>query len=73
MSEQLKNMERSGPKPIKLTLKECGDLLGFSYPTMLELANRPDFPAFKCMGKWIVAYDLLMKWLEEQAQGGERR
>lgn len=57
--------------PIKLGLAEAGKLLGYSYPTMLQLANRPDFPAFKCMGKWIIPYGQLMTWLEEQARGGE--
>ena len=35
---------------IKLTLTEAGKMLGISYPSMLALANREDFPAFKCMG-----------------------
>ena len=56
---------------VKLSLRECGELLGFSYPTMLQLANRPDFPAFKVMGKWIVPYAQLMDWMAKQA-GGDR-
>lgn len=54
-------------RPVKLSLTECGRLLGFSYPTMLNLANQQDFPAFKCMGKWIVPYEALMGWMEQQA------
>jgi len=56
--------------PIKVSLSEAGKLLGYSYPTMLALANREDFPAFKCMGKWIIPYDQLMKWMERQANKG---
>ena len=52
---------------VKLTLAETGKLLGLSYPTMLNWANRQDTPAFKCMGKWIVPYDKFMQWLDEQA------
>lgn len=55
--------------PIRLTLKECGKLLGFSYPTMLELAHQHDFPAFKCMNRWIVPYEQLLEWLKRQAAG----
>ncbi len=53
---------------IKVSLKEAGQLLGFSYPTMLELANHPDFPAFKCMNKWIIPYDRLLAWMEAQTE-----
>ncbi|MDL2318234.1 helix-turn-helix domain-containing protein [Eubacteriales bacterium OttesenSCG-928-A19] len=53
--------------PVKLSLAECGKLLGFSYPTMLQLANRQDFPAFKVMGKWIIPYDQFIDWMEQQA------
>ena len=60
------------PPPVKVSLKEGGKILGFSYPTMLALANREDFPAFKCMGKWIIPYEQLMEWLRKQA-GGEGR
>ena len=54
---------------VKLSLAETGKLLGYSYPTMLEWANRKDTPAFKCMGKWIVPYDALIRWMEKQAGG----
>jgi predicted DNA-binding transcriptional regulator AlpA len=57
---------------IKLSLKEAGELLGYSYPTMLELANREDFPAFKCMGKWIIPYDKLIEWLHTQTSKAGR-
>ena len=55
---------------VKLSLKETGELLGFSYPSMLELANREDFPAFKCMGKWVVVYSKLLEWLDAQVEQG---
>jgi len=55
---------------VKLSLREAGELLGFSYPTMLNLANSEGFPAFKCMGKWIVPYQQLMDWIARQAESG---
>ena len=58
-------------QPIKLSLKETGELLGFSYPSMLELANQAGFPAFKCMGKWIIPYAKLIEWMEAKAGGGQ--
>lgn len=69
-------MEKTNPAamgsnpPVKLSLTEAGKLLGYSYPTMLALANQDGFPAFKCMGKWIIPYEQLMEWLRKQA-GGE--
>ena len=56
---------------VKPSLAECGELLGYSYPTMLEWANRPDTPAFKCMGKWIIPYDRLLEWMNKQADSGQ--
>lgn len=69
--QNIKTPATESPRPIKLGLAEAGKLLGYSYPTMLQLANRPDFPAFKCMGKWVIPYDQLMEWLAKQAAGGE--
>jgi hypothetical protein len=55
--------------PKKLSLTEAGKLLGFSYPSMLQLARREDFPAFQVLGKWVIPYDKLMDWLEHNADG----
>lgn len=54
-----------------LTLNEARKIIGVSYPTMLQLANQPGFPAFRIGGKWIVPYAQLMDWMAKQA-GGER-
>lgn len=67
-----KSTPQETTRPVKLGLAEAGKLLGYSYPTMLQLANRPDFSVFKCMGKWIIPYDQLMDWLEEAQGGGDR-
>ncbi len=56
-------------RPVKLTLTETAKLLGCAYPSALQLANRKDFPAFKCMGKWIVPYDRLLEWIDKNALG----
>lgn len=53
--------------PKKLSLAEAGKLLGFSYPSMLQLAHREDFPAFQVMGRWVIPYDRLMEWLDKNA------
>ena len=53
---------------IMVSLREAGEILGFSYPTMLVLANREDFPAFKCMSKWIIPREQLMEWLKKQVE-----
>lgn len=55
--------------PKKLSLAEAGKLLGFSYPSMLQLAHREDFPAFQVMGRWVIPYDKLMEWLDKNADG----
>jgi hypothetical protein len=60
---------RSANAPKKLSLTEAGKLLGFSYPSMLQLAHREDFPAFQVLGKWVIPYDKLMEWLECNANG----
>ena len=56
--------------PKKLSLAEAGEMLGFSYPSMLQLAHREEFPAFKVMGKWVIPYDKLMDWLDRNATDG---
>ena len=61
---------QSANAPKKLSLAEAGEMLGFSYPSMLQLAHREDFPAFKVMGKWVIPYDKLMEWLDRNATDG---
>ncbi len=61
--------EDSKMPKVTLTLREGGEILQKSYPTMLELANRKDFPAFKCAGRWVIPYESLMDWLRKQAAG----
>lgn len=54
-----------------LGLEEARKIIGVSYPTMLQLVNRNDFPAFRIGKKWVVLYDQLIAWMEKQARGGE--
>ena len=60
---------RDANAPKRLSLTEAGKLLGFSYPAMLQLAHREDFPAFKVLNKWCIPYDRLMEWLDKNADG----
>jgi len=52
-----------------LTLNETRKIIGVSYPTMLQLANQPGFPAFRVGKKWIVSSGELSRWLSEKAGG----
>lgn len=61
-------VEDAGAKKA-LSLTEAAKLIGVSYPTMLDLANRKDFPAFQVGKKWIVPRDKLNEWLREQTRG----
>jgi len=61
---------QSANTPKKLSLAEAGEMLGFSYPSMLQLAHREDFPAFKVMGRWVVPYVKMMDWLDHNATDG---
>lgn len=49
-------------------LKAAAEAAGVSIPTMRELAQRPDFPAFRAGRRWIIPCDLFKLWLEKQAQ-----
>ena len=41
--------------------------IGVSYPTMLELVRRDDFPAFRIGRRWVIPRNALVRWLDEQA------
>lgn len=55
-----------------LGMNEARKIIGISYPTMLQLVHREDFPAFQVGTKWIIPHEQLMEWLRKQA-GGEGR
>ena len=54
-------------KPV-LTPREAAEVLQVSYKTVLRLAKRKDFPAFKAGEKKIrIPADMLQEWLQRKA------
>ena len=52
-----------------LGMEEARKIVGVSYPTMLKLVHRDDFPAFRVgEKKWIIPREQLMEWMKRQAQ-----
>lgn len=49
-------------------MKSAAEAAGVSIPTMRELAQRPDFPAFRAGRRWVIPCDLFKAWLEKQAK-----
>ena len=51
-----------------LTLEEAAASMGVSAPTMREIANRQDFPAFRKGRRWIIPQRAFADWLDKQAR-----
>lgn len=51
-----------------LTLEEAAASMGVSVPTMREIANRQDFPAFRKGRRWIIPQRAFADWLDKQAR-----
>jgi len=55
-------------RPVLLTPREAAEVLQVSYRTVLRLAKRKDFPAFKVGEKKIrIPADMLQEWLRRNA------
>ena len=52
---------------LALNMAEAAKLAGVSVPTMRQLANQKDFPAFRSGRRWIIPADSFKRWLEERA------
>ena len=50
-----------------LNLEEAAKAINVSRPTMLTIARRADFPAFRTGKRWIIPIDALRQWLNDQA------
>lgn len=53
---------------VAFTLEKAARFAGVSAPTMLQWANRRDFPAFRAGRRWVIPKDSLIDWLRKQAQ-----
>lgn len=59
--------ERIGP--FAVSTAEAARLLGVSRPTIYQLINRADFPAFKVGARTLISVAGLERWVEAQAGG----
>ena len=53
---------------LSYSLETAAEALNISKPTMLEIVNRADFPAFRIGRRWIIPIDGMQRWLEEQTR-----
>ena len=52
---------------VALNLGQAADALGVSIPTMRQLVNRGDFPAFRLGSRWLIPRSALEDWAADQA------
>lgn len=53
---------------ITYSLNDAAKLLNISRPTMLQLARRDDFPAFRIGRRWVINGEALQRWLDAQVE-----
>ena len=56
------------PKQITYSLNDAAKILNISRPTMLQLARREDFPAFRIGKRWLINAEALQRWLDVQVE-----
>lgn len=56
-------------EPLAVSTAEAARLLGVSRPTIYQLINRTDFPAFKVGARTLISVAGLERWVEAQAGG----
>lgn len=56
-------------EPFAVSTAEAARLLGVSRPTIYQLINRADFPAFKVGARTLISVAGLERWVEAQAGG----
>ena len=52
---------------LSYTLSQAAEAINVSRPTMQQLVNRPDFPAFRTGTRWIIPIEPFKEWLNAQA------
>lgn len=55
--------------PVAISAAEAARLLGVSRPTIYQLINRPDFPAFKVGARTLISVEGLRHWVAVQSEG----
>lgn len=56
---------------LTLSIAEAARALGVSRPTMYQIINRADFPAFRLGGRMLISRELLADWVKEQSKKEE--
>ena len=56
-------------EPFAVSTAGAARLLGVSRPTIYQLINRADFPAFKVGARTLISVAGLERWVEAQAGG----
>ena len=56
---------------LTLSIAEAARALGVSRPTMYQIINRKDFPAFRLGGRVLISRELLAEWVKRQAEKEE--
>ena len=53
-------------EPLAVSAPEAARLLGVSKPTVYQLMNREDFPAFKVGARTLISVEGLREWIRKQ-------
>lgn len=48
------------------TLTQAAEAINVSRPTMQQIVNRDDFPAFRTGRRWVIPIDPFKEWLNDQ-------
>ena len=56
---------------LTLSIAEAARALGVSRPTMYQIINRADFPAFRMGSRVLISRELLAECVKEQSRKGE--
>ena len=53
-------------EPLAVSAPEAARLLGVSKPTVYQMMNREDFPAFKVGARTLISVEGLREWIRKQ-------
>lgn len=53
-------------EPLAISAPEAARLLGVSKPTVYQMMNREDFPAFKVGARTLISVEGLREWIRKQ-------
>ena len=53
-------------EPLAVSAPEAARLLGVSKPTVYQMMNREDFPAFKVGTRTLISVEGLREWIRKQ-------